>query len=414
MLHTSLRVRAQCPIFHVHKNTFYTQLNKPGAKKVTREVTAIESDSGRTLVDFLQTVLKVPKEVVLDKIYAREVQLVNRKVSKLKAVPLSGRPKSTEWQRAAQERLPFRLIVKPGDVYNVEWIEPLKHVPKEDLLRELAESLRKQIVYKDEHIVVIDKPPSLVQGASLKTSLTVQSSLPFLLPNTKQPLRMVHLIDKDSTGLVLLARTEEATQRMGRLFSSSTSDQLERTYNAMLYVHSAQIFRHNIRPAMESNDWTAIENTVASTYNPKTNRKQMCVLTQPERVAVEDLDYVRQAKTLWRTVNVFGPTSDRRNWLVQAELRPCTNRKHQLRLHCSSNLEAPILGDYRYRFKDRYLLSLFPGKNYVPMFLHHQKIKIKNYHGPGKHLEVTAPLPAQFTRLFRELEKEGFTNPNIS
>ncbi len=65
------------------------------------------------------------------------------------------------------------------------------------------------------------------------------------------------------------------------------------------------------------------------------------------------------------------------------EFRPITGRKHQIRIHASSVLNAPILGDFKYG----------PKKQNTGMMLHLKQVIIKDYYDVGKDLMVEAPVP---------------------
>src|SRR5207237_2751883 len=99
------------------------------------------------------------------------------------------------------------------------------------------------IVYSDEHVVVVEKPPGLTTmrhgyeaaefGARARRFLptTLADLLPGLLGDGRQRVRAVHRLDKETSGLVVFARTPEAERALGRQFRAHT---VERCYLAVV------------------------------------------------------------------------------------------------------------------------------------------------------------------------------------
>jgi 23S rRNA pseudouridine1911/1915/1917 synthase len=175
-----------------------------------------------------------------------------------------------------------------------------------------AEPISLQVVYEDEHIVVIDKPSNLVvhPGAGNRTG-TLLNGLITLCPKNKSLPRagIVHRLDKDTSGLLIAAKTLQAhTSLVEQLQKRSVT----REYLALVY---------GTPPASGT-----IEKPIGR--HPR-NRKLMSTLTRG-----------KQAITHFHT-NEYG-----KEWaLLRCNLE--TGRTHQIRVHLSS-IDCPIIGDKTY------------------------------------------------------------------
>ena len=85
-------------------------------------------------------------------------------------------------------------------------------------------------------------------------------------------------------------------------------------------------------------------------------------------------------------------------------LSPETGRKHQLRVHCASVLDAPILGDGKYgkRGTPEALRGIL-GDGPKPLHLHMQRVVLRSWNGQGRDLTIEAPLPPHFSETLRRL-----------
>lgn len=175
-----------------------------------------------------------------------------------------------------------------------------------------ARDLCARVLYRDDAVVAIDKPAGLaVQGGSGQARHVdgLASALRF---GAEQPPRLVHRLDKDTSGVLVLARTAEAARRLTGMFREGRAAKL---YWAL--VAGAP------RPAEG-----AIEARLAKRG-----------AGAGARMACDPAG--RRAVTRYRTLDRAGR---RAAWL---ELAPLTGRTHQLRVHCAE-LGAPILGDRKY------------------------------------------------------------------
>lgn len=175
-----------------------------------------------------------------------------------------------------------------------------------------ARDLRARVLYRDDAVVAIDKPAGLaVQGGSGQARHVdgLASALRF---GAEQPPRLVHRLDKDTSGVLVLARTAEAARRLAGLFREGRA--------AKLY-------------------WALVAGAPRPAEGEIDARLAKFGAGAGARMACDPSG--RRAVTRYRTLDRAGR---RAAWL---ELAPLTGRTHQLRVHCAG-LGAPILGDRKY------------------------------------------------------------------
>jgi len=245
--------------------------------------------------------------------------------------------------------------LREGDVVEVELAEE-----KESRL--LAEDISLNIIYSDEHIIVLDKPAGLVihPGAGV-TQGTLVNALIFHFPGIEHvghPERpgIVHRLDRETSGVMVVARSEKAYTELKRQFKAR---EVEKIYLALVWG----------RMQVEEGkfDW-------AMGRHPK-NRQRISIRTRRPRSAL----------TLYSVKKVIDD-------LTLLEVKPVTGRTHQIRVHFAA-AGHPIVGDIRYGGRDK------AGK-YVRLYLHAWHIVFS--HPVSKTLsEFYAPIPKEFQDIIR-------------
>ena len=230
-------------------------------------------------------------------------------------------------------------------------------------------ALRARVLYRDDWLIAIDKPAGLaVQGGSGQgRHLDAMSEA--LRFDAAEPPRLVHRLDKDTSGVLLLARTARAA----RLLTATFREQAARkTY------------------------WAA----VAGRPRKKSGLISLPLLKRPlppgapgrgERVSADGGEG-REAVTRYAVLQTSGKTAA---WLG---LRPLTGRTHQLRVHCAA-MGHPILGDGKYGGKAAFLANRDLAHQ---LHLHAREIAIPHPQD-GTTLRVVAPLPAHMESAWRIL-----------
>jgi len=242
-------------------------------------------------------------------------------------------------------------ILKEGDIVDVDSREMSRKSPL------LPENIPLDIIYSDEHIVVLNKPAGLVvhPGAGVEAG-TLVNALIHHFPGIEQvghPERpgIVHRLDKETSGVMVIARTDKAYSELKRQFKAR---EVEKVYLGLVRGH-VQVSDGRI-------DW-------ALGRHPR-HRQRISIRTKKPKAAL----------TLYSVKKTFPE-------FTLLEIKPVTGRTHQIRVHFAA-AGHPIVGDARYGGKDR-----TGGKQ--RLFLHAWHIVFT--HPLSKTLlEFYAPLPPEF------------------
>jgi 23S rRNA pseudouridine955/2504/2580 synthase len=226
-----------------------------------------------------------------------------------------------------------------------------------------ARDLAARVIHRDEKLLVLDKPHGLPAqgGPGIRTS--VDALLDGLRFGAEERPRLVHRLDRDTSGVLVLARSAAAAARLAAAFRGRD---VEKTYWALV-VGRPEAPEGRIDLALAK-----------SGGGPRGERVR----------AVDDpAEEGARAITDFRTLDA---AKRRVSWL---ELRPVTGRTHQLRVHCSEALGCPILGDGKYGGAAAHMERL-SGK----LHLHARALRLP--HPDGGILEVAAPLPPHMRESF--------------
>jgi 23S rRNA pseudouridine955/2504/2580 synthase len=227
--------------------------------------------------------------------------------------------------------------------------------PKRDPLSEDEEQfVRDMVIYADTNAFVLNKPPGLATQGGTKTHRHLDRLLDGLADERGRP-KLVHRLDKDTSGALLVARTARSAGHFAKAFSGRTAKKL---YWAIVIGV----------PDVEEG---TIDAPLAK--QPGTGGEKMHI----------DEEHGLAAKTRWRVIDHAG---NRAAWV---ELQPLTGRTHQLRAHMAA-LGHPIVGDAKYGGAEAFLTGGISRK----LHLHARRIRI-DAPGGGK-IDVTADLPAHF------------------
>ncbi|RMF67594.1 MAG: RluA family pseudouridine synthase [Cyanobacteria bacterium J069] len=232
-----------------------------------------------------------------------------------------------------------------------------------------AEAIPLDILYEDEHLIILNKPVGLVvHPAPGHASGTLVNALLAHCPDLQgiggvQRPGIVHRLDKDTSGALAIAKTDQAHQHLQAQFKTKTA---RRTYLAIVYGAprdesgkiDAPIGRHPI------------------------DRKKMAIVPE-ERGG-------RRAVTHWQVQERLGNYT-----LMQFDLE--TGRTHQIRVH-SAHIGHPVVGDPVYSGGKSVGVNL-PGQA-----LHAWKLRLQHPISE-KEIEAIAPLPNSFSTLLRVLRQ---------
>lgn len=227
--------------------------------------------------------------------------------------------------------------------------------PPREMTLEDGEWIRSLIIYQDEHVIALNKPAGMAVQGGTGTRRHIDGMLEGLKFKKEKKPKLVHRIDKDTSGVLLLARDRKAAQELTRSFATRETLKL---YWAVVVGC----------PRPEKG---IVDMKIAKLPGPK-----------GERMVADD-EEGKKAQTIYRVLDKAGQKAA---WLA---MEPLTGRTHQLRVHAADALETPIIGDGKYGGEE----AFFGGDNIAKgLHLHARKINIP-HPVTGKPLEITAPLP---------------------
>ena len=220
-----------------------------------------------------------------------------------------------------------------------------------------ADALKKMLLFEDEKVFIFNKPAGLaVQGGS-GVARHVDGMLDALRNKKGEKPRLVHRLDRDTSGVLAVARTRGAAQALTAAFRKRDTEK----------IYWALVKGTPRKTEGKLSTWLAKEQT------PDGDR--MAVVKHGE----VDADH---AVSRYRLIESAG---QRLSWM---EFEPETGRTHQLRVH-ALHMGCPILGDPKY-FDDDPNWD-FPGGIQKKLHLHARRLRIP--HPSGGIINVTAPLP---------------------
>ena len=247
----------------------------------------------------------------------------------------------------------------PTDLVGIKAID----LPKKTVIApKVIQDLKKCIIFEDADLIILNKPAGLsVQGGTGQTK-HVDAILAALLGETQSTPKLVHRLDKDTSGILVVAKNLKTAQFLTKAFAQK---QIQKTYWALVVgVPEKREGRINL----------PLEKAV-------TGDLEKMIVTSEGKHAV----------TYYRVIDTLGRAYA---WL---ELEPHTGRTHQLRVHCADpeGLNCPILGDGKYGGERAH------PQGRVPLHLHARAITLP--HPKGKSMTFTAELPPHMKKTWGEL-----------
>lgn len=253
-----------------------------------------------------------------------------------------------------------KVKVAAGDIITIQ-------IPKEEPLDVEPENIPLDIVYEDEDLIVVNKPKNMVvHPAPGNLTGTLVNALLYHAGDSLSGINgtirpgIVHRIDKDTSGLIVVAKNDEAHKGLSQQLANHS---MERTYEAIVL--------NNLK-----NDSGTVDAPMGR--DPK-NRLRNCVI-----------DGGRDAVTHYEVLNRFGK-------YTHVKLNLETGRTHQIRVHMS-HIGNPLLGDSLYSHAKNSF-----GVN--TQMLHAKSLGF--VHPVSKRLmEFNSELPREFREVLRKLESK--------
>ncbi|HCQ65935.1 MAG TPA: RluA family pseudouridine synthase [Rhodobacteraceae bacterium] len=258
-----------------------------------------------------------------------------------------------------------------------------------------ARMIQDAVLWKDDHVIALNKPPGLPsQGGSGQGGRHVDGLAQALRFGLEEKPRLVHRLDKDTSGVLLLARTRAAAKMLTDAFRARDTRKI---YWAVVAGVPT--------PRMGTVKWGLVK--AAGHGRAGEAEKMRCILP-------DEVDATPGAKRAVTDYAVIQNLGQRAAWLA---LVPVTGRTHQLRAHMAE-MGHPIVGDGKYggsgqeNLGDGWGASL-GGEISRKLHLHARSISL-DHPVTGKRLTITAPLPDHMARTWKTLgfdEREAPDDP---
>lgn len=219
-----------------------------------------------------------------------------------------------------------------------------------------TEFIRSLVLYEDEHVIAINKPPGLATQGGSKIKYHIDGLLEGLAKDGVKP-HLVHRLDKDTSGVLLLARNPKIAKALGELFSSRDI----RKYYWAITVPTPIPHQGKLKSPIAKSGENGREKV-----RPDAGGKYALTYYQVIETASAKLAWV----AFW----------------------PRTGRTHQIRVH-AQEMGTPLLGDYKYGG------GTMEG---LPDMLHlHARRIILPHPVTGRKLDITAPLGSEMRKTWK-------------
>ncbi len=234
---------------------------------------------------------------------------------------------------------------------------------KADKVSQYKSIIKEWVIYESDDIIAINKPSGFaVQGGS-GIDISIDDISHFLVKQGADKPRLVHRLDKDTSGVLLLAKNVKSASKLAEMFKSKD---VEKTYWALVVGVPSKEYGKIDLPLLKSE------------------------ISHKEKVIVEN-DEGKSAITHFRVIDKIG---NKYSWL---ELKPLTGRMHQLRVH-TSEIGCPIVGDGKYGGAKAYDKTMgFSNK----LHLHAREINISLTKDKGGNIKITADIPKHMQDSFK-------------
>lgn len=265
----------------------------------------------------------------------------------------SKRVEAKERLEAGQEIRVPAVVRQPPKSSNAAGAATLPGVSKAD--RELIEGM---ILYEDDHVLVLNKPFGLAVQGGTGTKRHIDGLLAGMADRFGDRPRLVHRLDRDTTGVLLVAKHRDAAAKLGRVFQTRSA---AKTY------------------------WALVKGVPKPPQGKVT--AALVKASGPDGDRVRKAEPGEQDKAMHATTHyaVIDRVAHKASWV---SLKPVTGRQHQLRAHMAL-IGHPIVGDNKYGAADVLADSGIDAK----LHLHARRLVLPHPFVAGQKIDVTAPLP---------------------
>jgi 23S rRNA pseudouridine955/2504/2580 synthase len=241
-------------------------------------------------------------------------------------------------------------------------------VPREGLCEADRDFIERMILFEDAHVVVLNKPFGIAVQGGTGTRRHIDGLLAAMADRFGERPRLVHRLDRDTTGVLLVAKHRDAAARLSRLFQTRSA---AKTYWALLQ-------------GVPKPPQGKVEAALVKARGPEGDRVR--------RALPGEQAEAQHATTYYAVID---RVAHKAAWV---SLKPVTGRQHQLRAHMAL-IGRPIIGDSKYPGVSELAESGIEAK----LHLHARRLLIPHPVAGEPKIDVTAPLPEHMRRTWQLL-----------
>ncbi len=241
-------------------------------------------------------------------------------------------------------------------------------VPPLGLSKGDRDFIERAILYEDEHVLVLNKPFGIAVQGGTGTKRHIDGLLAGMADRFGDRPRLVHRLDRDTTGVLLVAKHRDAAAKLGRIFQTRSA---AKTYWALVV-------------GVPKPPQGKIEAPLVKASGPDGDRVRKARPGEQEQAMHATTHY-----------SVIDRVAHKAAWV---SLKPVTGRQHQLRAHMAL-IGNPIIGDNKYEGDKALADSGIEGK----LHLHARRLVIPHPKAGAPKIDVTAPLPDHMRRTWELL-----------
>ena len=230
------------------------------------------------------------------------------------------------------------------------------------------DTIERMILYEDDHVLVLNKTFGIAVQGGTGTKRHIDGLLAGMVDRFGERPRLVHRLDRDTTGVLLVAKHRDAAAKLGRVFQTRSA---AKTYWALV-------------KGVPKPPQGKVEAALVKASGPDGDRVRKALPGEQDKAMHATTHY-----------SVIDRIAHKAAWV---SLKPVTGRQHQLRAHMAL-IGHPIVGDNKYGAADVLADSGIEPK----LHLHARRLVLPHPFLAGKKIDVTAPLPEHMRRTWELL-----------